>query len=211
MRKNDKIKRYFNIIVDREDFDYINSPKKIVNKSDFYIYEYNSSHNIFKNSFIDNAKNLEEINKISESLNRSDFESIYFILLKNEMFKEELGCSFEKIVEAINSYFSVYNNSVINGKSFINLLYILPSKKVQRSKFSIDNETGKFVIYYESNKRNFSSKKVSIIINERDFTFSILSRKGGMAQIRGVCAFKFPVAYYKIDSLFEAFQDDGYA
>lgn len=211
MIKDDKKIKYSKTIVDSDEYDYIISTKKIASKSSFYIYEYCSSQKKVKNSFIENAVNLKEINKISEDFDSSEFKAVCFSLFENRIFQEELGDYFRKIEEVIDSYFSVYENSIINGQSFINLLYILPSKKVQRSKVSIDNETGKFVIYYEANKRNFSSKKISIVINERDFTFSILSRKGGMAQIRGVCAFKFPVAYYKIDSLFEAFQDDGYA
>lgn len=91
----------------------------------------------------------------------------------------------------------------IDYQSLLNYLYILPSKKIQRSEIAIDNDSGKIIIIYNANKSEFSSKKISIIANAKDFTVSVISRKSGLAKFSGVYASKFPEAYYKIESLME--------
>lgn len=91
----------------------------------------------------------------------------------------------------------------IDYQSLLNYLYILPSKKIQRSEIAIDNDSGKIIIIYNANKSDFSSKKISIIANAKDFTVSVISRKSGLAKFSGVYASKFPEAYYKIESLME--------
>lgn len=91
----------------------------------------------------------------------------------------------------------------IDYQSLLNYLYILPSKKIQRSEIAIDNDSGKIIIIYNANKSEFSSKKISIVSNAKDFTVSVISRKSGLAKFSGVYASKFPEAYYKIESLME--------
>lgn len=91
----------------------------------------------------------------------------------------------------------------INYASFLNYLYILPSKKIQKSDIAIDEDTGKIVIFYNSDESNYDSKKISLIPNEKDFTVSIISRKDGLAKFHGVYASRFPEAYYKIELLME--------
>lgn len=91
----------------------------------------------------------------------------------------------------------------IDYQSLLNYLYILPSKKIQRSEIAIDNDSGKIIIIYNADKSEFSSKKISIIANAKDFTVSVISRKSGLAKFSGVYASKFPEAYYKIESLME--------
>lgn len=91
----------------------------------------------------------------------------------------------------------------IDYYSLLNYLYILPSLKIQRSDIAIDHESGKIVIIYNANKTEFSSKKISIVANAKDFTVSVISRKSGLAKFSGVYASKFPEAYYKIESLME--------
>ncbi|WP_182407635.1 hypothetical protein, partial [Psychrobacter sp. GP33] len=68
----------------------------------------------------------------------------------------------------------------INYASFLNYLYILPSKKIQKSDVAIDQDTGKIVIFYNSDENDYDSKKISLIPNEKNFTVSIISRKDGL-------------------------------
>lgn len=134
----------------------------------------------------------------SSQLTKDNLESILDIL-KIDINKNMLNSLEMNLRALVSEELSVY----INYESLLNYLYILPSKKIQRSDIAIDRNSGNIVILYNSDKTDFDSKKISIIANARDFTVSIISRKDGLAKFSGVYASKFPEAYFKIESLME--------
>lgn len=73
----------------------------------------------------------------------------------------------------------------INTGSFIRYLTVLPCRKIRASPISFDEDTGKLTIWYNSNCADHESVKVSVIPNEYDFTFSVLSRADGLAVMSG--------------------------
>lgn len=91
----------------------------------------------------------------------------------------------------------------INYYSFLSYLYILPSKKIQKSDIAIDTDSGKIIIFYNSDKSEFSSRKMSIVANEKDFTVTVISRENGLAKFSGTYVSKFPDGYHKIESIME--------
>lgn len=106
--------------------------------------------------------------------------------------------------------FLIHNQEIekININSFINYLYISISKKLNNNYDIAIDEYGRIVIYYSENKRNRNSRKISIIVNENDFIFSILSRKNSLGKLSSVCVLAYPDAYHKFDSALRGF--DGY-
>lgn len=144
-----------------------------------------------------NTKSLCEIlsNRI---LDASKIEIIYEILIK----EIEIGM-LHSFQSNLNEIIAQKSTISIDYDSLLNYLYILPSKKIQKSEIAIDTKTGKIIIFYNSDNRDFYSKKISIISNAKDFTVSIISRKDGLAKFSGVYASKFPEAYYKIEALME--------
>lgn len=131
-------------------------------------------------------------------LNSSNIEEMFKILAQEIELK-----MFDSLRNNLNEIIAQESTISINYESLLNYLYILPSKKIQKSEIAIDNTTGKIVIFYNSDDRDFYSKKISIISNAKDFTVSIISRKDGLAKLSGVYASKFPEAYYKIESIME--------
>lgn len=135
---------------------------------------------------------------IEDVINESNIENIFSVLTK-ELETIMFDSLRNNLVEAISQEPTIK----INYESLLNYLYILPSKKIQKSDIAIDSNTGKIIIFYNSDEKDFYSKKISIISNAKDFTVSIISRKDGLAKFSGVYASKFPEAYYKIESIME--------
>lgn len=92
----------------------------------------------------------------------------------------------------------------VNLNSFINYLYISISKKLNNEYDIAIDENGRIVIYYNENKRDRDSKKIAIIVKDRDFVISILSRKNGLAKLSGVFTLRYPDGYHKFDSALRA-------
>ncbi len=109
----------------------------------------------------------------------------------------------ERLENNLQGFLSQEIDVYIDYHSFLHYLYILPSRKIQRSDIAIDQKNGKIIIFYNEDNSKFSSKKVSIIVNESDLKISVISREGGLAKLKGTYAAKFPEAYHKIESIME--------
>lgn len=90
----------------------------------------------------------------------------------------------------------------INVGSLIRYLTVLPCDKVRASPISFDDDTGKIGIWYNSDRSDHDSVKITLIANEHDFTFSVLSRRDSLATMSGTLKLHAD-ANYKI----EAFMD----
>lgn len=86
----------------------------------------------------------------------------------------------------------------INAGSLIRYLTVLPCRKIRAAPISFDEDTGKLTIWYNSNRADHESVKVSVIPNEHDFTFSVLSRADGLAVMSGSLKLH-PDGLYKIE------------
>lgn len=128
----------------------------------------------------------------------ADVEEIISLLKKN--IDANMIKSFEQNIRGSLSQ-NLHIN--INYYSFLSYLYILPSKKIQKSDIAIDTNSGKIIIFYNSDKAEFSSRKMSIVANEKDFTVTVISRENGLAKFSGTYVSKFPDGYHKIESLME--------
>ena len=93
----------------------------------------------------------------------------------------------------------------INFNSFKQFIEFSLSKKVQKSEIRIDSKTGNFCLY-SSDKNDYQSRKISLIFNEKDIIYSVLSRDHGLAKISGKCVLKQPDANHKIDLLMDLFK-----
>lgn len=168
-----------------------------------YFQEYNI--NAQKEKYDRHIKIIQELsnNKLAELFNESTFDTDgieRIISLLKDSIDANMIESFERNLRgSLSQKLSIH----INYHSLLSYLYILPSKKIQRSDIAIDTNSGKIIIFYNSNKTEFNSRKMSIIANERDFTVSVISRENGLAKFSGVYASKFPDGYHKIESLME--------
>lgn len=90
-------------------------------------------------------------------------------------------------------------NIHIHLGSLVNYLRVLPCAKIRASPISFDDDTGKITVWYNSDRADYNSVKVSLIPNEHDFTFSLLSRAGSIAVMSGVLKLH-PQGLYKIEA-----------
>ena len=176
---------------------------KEVKDAPSYFQEYNVKAQ--KEKYDRHIKIRQEIsnNKLAELFNEPtfDIDGIERIIsLLKDSIEANMIESFERNLRGtLSQKLSIY----INYYSLLSYLYILQSKKIQRSDIAIDTDSGKIIIFYNSNKTEFNSRKMSIIANERDFTVSVISRENGLAKFSGVYVSKFPDGYHKIESLME--------
>lgn len=188
------------------DFDvhYIDHNKiKEVKSSHSYFQEYNV--NAQKEKYDKHIKIVQELsaNKLSALFRESTFDTNGIENLIS-LLKESIDASMIKSFEEnLRGSLSQKLSININYHSLLSYLYILPSKKIQKSDIAIDTNSGKIIIFYNSNKTEFNSRKMSIISNEKDFTVSVISRENGLAKFSGVYVAKFPDGYHKIESLME--------
>jgi hypothetical protein len=168
-----------------------------------YFQEYNI--NAQKEKYDRHIKIIQELsnNKLAELFSETTFDTDgveRIISLLKDSIDANMIESFEKNLRGSLSQKLSIN---INYHSLLSYLYILPSKKIQKSDIAIDTNSGKIIIFYNSNKTEFNSRKMSIIANEKDFTVSVISRENGLAKFSGVYVSKFPDGYHKIESLME--------
>lgn len=184
------------------DVHYVNKPKEEKDVPS-YFQEYNIHAQ--KEKYDRHIKIIQELStsRLSELFNSSTFDTEgaeRIISLLKESIDANMIKSFEKNLRGSLSQKISIN---INYHSLLSYLYILPSKKIQKSDIAIDTNSGKIIIFYNSNKTEFNSRKMSIIANEKDFTVSVISRENGLAKFSGVYVSKFPDGYHKIESLME--------
>lgn len=199
-KKNNKIKKYVSDL----DIRYIaNNKIKESNDSSSYFREYSISRQ--KEEYEKHIQIIQELStrELADLFSDSSFDEAginkIIELLKSNI-DGNMVKSFEQNLRGTLSQNLSIN---INYHSLLSYLYILPSKKIQKSDIAIDKDSGKIIIFYNSNKSDFNSRKVSIIANEKDFTVSIISRENGLAKFSGTYVSKFPDGYHKIESLME--------
>lgn len=130
-----------------------------------------------------------------------DKEKVYTLI---RMLKDNIDNGIlERLEDNLKGFLSQEIDICIDYYSFLHYLYILPSKKIQRSDIAIDQKNGKIIVFYNEDYSKFDSKKVSIIVNKSDLKISVISREGGLAKLKGTYAAKFPEAYHKIESIME--------
>lgn len=170
--------------------------------------EYFHKLNIYelKEKYETHINKVKEIRdeKLDSLFSNSPFNTIaineILIFLRMHFSEDMLNSLENNLKEAFSEDDETIN---INYASFLNYLYILPSEKIQKADIAIDEDTGKIVIFYNSDENDYDSKKITLIPNEKDFTVSVISRKDGLAKFHGVYASRFPEAYYKIEFLME--------
>lgn len=162
--------------------------------------------NVQKEKYYRHIKVVESLSEnkladlfIDRFLNREKIYKLITILKDN--IDNGLLESLEKNFEG---FLSQEIDVCIDYHSFLHYLYILHSKKIQKSDIAIDQKNGKVIIFYNADHSNFNSRKVSIIVNKDDLKISVISREGGLAKFKGTYAAKFPDGYHKIESIMEA-------
>ncbi|HAG1192623.1 TPA: hypothetical protein G8W20_004858 [Salmonella enterica] len=158
-----------------------------------------------KNKYLNHIARIESLRKSNlDYLLKSNRLNSDHIAELIDILNSKLDKSMLNSLEMSLKSFIVNNETlIINYNSLLNYLYILPSKKVQSGDIAIDESTGKLIVFYNADKSDFSSNKITIMANEKDFTVSIISRKDGLAKFSGLYASMFPDAYFKIESLME--------
>lgn len=143
-----------------------------------------------------------------ESVNH--FKEILFSELKYDSNQENPPVSMSRILEVVSKKIGDYpyldklqiinEQNEVNVSSLINYLYICVSRKMKSVSYDIlIDDNHRIVIYYDENKKKRDSKKINIVVNEKDFIISILSRQNGLAKFSGICTLRFPDGYYKFD------------
>lgn len=168
-----------------------------------YFHEYN--RHLLKERYEQHIQKVEELraHQLDSLFIQSLFDSDHLrdlLEYLNSNFSQEIIGSFEKTLKCFLSEDIPVN---IDYHSFLNYLYILPSKKIQESDIAVDESTGKIIIFYNADKDDYNSKKITLMANEKDFAVSVMSRRDGIAKFSGLYASMFPEAYYKIESLME--------
>lgn len=186
------------------DINYIDTNKTLENKeSHSYFQEF--SINTQKEKYDRHIKKIQELStkELANLFTDSNFDEAginrILSLLKDNIDASMIESFEHNLRGTLSQNLSVY----INYYSLLSYLYILPSKKIQKSDIAIDTNSGKIIIFYNSNKSDFNSRKMSIIANEKDFTVSVISRENGLAKFSGIYVSKFPDGYHKIESLME--------
>lgn len=134
---------------------------------------------------------FECINILNKKLN--DENHLIFIQQLNETIQDHINTS----SECISSPMSFY--------SFKQLIFFSLSTKIQNSEIRIDSKTGKFCLFF-SDKNDYKSRKISLVFNEKDVIYSVLSRDYGLAKLSGRFMLKQPIANHKIDLLMDLFK-----
>lgn len=147
--------------------------------------------------------------KNKDLIGKSEFHDLILKYIELLEFKDSSFKKFLKQIDEIGKqYFQNDEGRAVNRNSLNNLICISASERIRESNIAIESETGKFIIFYQSNNYLYESKKITLIVNEKNFTVSIISRKGGLLKFRGTLNMEFPKAFNKIDMLFEAFPDE---
>lgn len=183
-------------------FDHMIKEMEVVN-SQPYFHEYNK--HLLKEKYEEHIQKVEDLraHKLDSLFTQSLFNSNNLRNLLdylNSNFSQEIIGSFEK---TLRSFLLEDILVKIDYYSFLNYLYILPSKKIQESDIAVDESTGKIIVFYNADKDDYNSKKITLMANEKDFAVSVMSRRDGIAKFSGLYASMFPEAYYKIESLME--------
>lgn len=202
---------------------YINKTKNIEsninNIKNYTSYKNNSVSNI-KGSYFDDfsIKNydLKYLQNSFEKFNVdidewfSNNQNVFTCLeILNEKIKDEKYSIFIKqLNDIINDHFHTSSeciSSPINFYSFKQLILFSLSTKIQNSEIRIDFKTGKFCLFH-SDKNDHESRKISLVFNEKDIIYSVLSREYGLAKLSGKFVLKQPIANHKIDLLMDLFK-----
>lgn len=140
----------------------------------------------------------------------SDNHDIFICLeILNKKVKDEKYLIFIKqLTETINDHINTSSeciSSSISFYSFKQLILFSLSTKIQNSEIRIDSKTGKFCLF-NSDKNDHESRKISLVFNEKDIIYSVLSREYGLAKLSGRFVLKQPIANHKIDLLMDLFK-----
>lgn len=141
---------------------------------------------------------------ISEQLDIFECLNILREAISDQDYKDFINQLSELITDHIHTP-SEIELKPINFESFRKFILFSLSKKVRKSEIRIDPMTGNFCLYH-SDKNDHKSRKISLIFNEKEVVFSVLSRDYGLARVSGRCALKQPDANHKIDLLMDLFK-----
>lgn len=202
---------------------YLRKPKILGSNVDDIV-DYTS----YKNDYVSNIKNsysdsfsiknydLEHLQKSFETFHidiekwLSNNQDIFdCIKILNKKIKDEKYLTFIKqLNETINDHINTSSeciSSSINFYSFKQLILFSLSTKIQNSEIRIDSRTGNFCLFH-SDKNDHKSRKISLVFNEKDIIYSVLSRDYGLAKLSGRFVLKQPIANHKIDLLMDLFK-----
>ena len=177
-----------------------NNFSDVNNKSSFSIHNYDlkSLQKKFEDFQIqiDNLfSHNSDINECIKILERSihDKDQLDFIKTLDKIINDHINTPTESTFAPLNFY------------SFKQLILFSVSSKIQKSEVRIDLKTGNFCLYH-SDKNDHKSRKISLVFNEKDIIYSVLSRDYGLAKLSGRFTLKQPVANHKIDLLMDLFK-----
>ena len=178
--------------------------------------KFNNIKNSYSNSFSIESYDLKALQKSFEQFHLkieewlSDSQDVFdcIKILNCNLTNEKHLIFINQLNEMIQDHINTPSECPLSPMSFYSfkqLVLFSLSTKIQNSEIRIDPKSGRFCLFF-SDKNDHKSRKISLVFNEKDIIYSVLSRDYGLAKLSGRFTLKQPVANHKIDLLMDLFK-----